>query len=299
MVQVPYRHDGPSGLVSMFVDSNEDGVCSDAERVLADVPVQPQKYWNTNFFFRPTAPLPPSARVCIRFGDESIVRVVRISNTDAAITRTDTSDVTLPLESMKEGDGASTTSDIGSYRYPDVPDIRQRVAECGPAAAANSMVSLAKEHGQDGRLPSDMMVMLDELRSDMRWTATDGVLSDMFVVGANLWSRKKGLPILTTKVGTQQGAGTLDTIDAALEAGDAAALRLSFSTSESGPLGGHVVTVVGVTQGARTFISIHDPRSPNGTDIYEVKNNAIDYALFDGTTTLSWGFIHTWTDGEL
>lgn len=194
-----------------------------------------------------------------------------------------------------------------AQREADVPDLQQRTDECAPTAAANSLISLAKEHGQDGRLPADSLTMIDELKGEMRWTPADGVVPDNFIVGKNRWAIQKGLPITTALVGNTRGKGTIDALAAALSAGGAGELRLRFGAPVGNGGyrmgGGHLVTIVGVTKNDfGTFIDINDPLTPSGTDTYKLDANGmlIGYPRKEnGVAFVGIGFTQTWTGTEL
>ncbi|MCC6405483.1 MAG: hypothetical protein IT405_03820 [Candidatus Yanofskybacteria bacterium] len=316
MVQIPYQNDGAAGRIRIALDLNKDGAFEENEIVVVS-PARPQRYWNSNYFFRDERLAGGPVRVRVAFaganGEESIEREVRPVDDDAVIRSSDFSGVTQPELSMREGQTRErvpvapvpTVPDSGSYRFADTPDLVQRIAECAPTAAANSLISLAREHGQDGKLPADSLTMIDELKGDMRWTPENGVLPDDFVAGKNLWAAKKGLPIKTEKVGNQNGTTTLEALARGLQAGKAAELRLAFAEPVRGGykvVGGHLVTVVGVhAVDGKTYIDIHDPKSPSGVDTHRVEGNRLtDYELYtEGVTVMSWGFTQTWTGQDL
>ena len=178
-----------------------------------------------------------------------------------------------------------------AVRY-GVPDIGQRIAECAPTSAANSLIALADEHGK--ALPADSD-LINELKGDMDWTPADGVLPINFVEGKNKWAARHGLPIRTEMVGDQQGTKTLEALLDALDGGAAAEVRLKFTDAAGKVNGGHMVTVTGVrVEGGETFIDVSDPRTPEGTDTYEVDGTVIKGYPYDGVAILSWGFVQYW-----
>lgn len=308
MVQVPYRRDGAPGTVSIMVNGFP---------VIEGAPARPERYWNSNFYTRDAGISGEQVRVRVTFtgpaGDEVIERDVSPTLSDEYIKPSDFEGITEPELSMKVGQTqvrqraspTPTIPDSGQYHMANTPDLLQRPAECAPTAAANSLISLANKHGQDGKLPADSLTMIDELKGDMRWTPKNGVLPDDFVAGKNLWAAKKGLPIRTEKVGNQTGTTTLAALEEALKNGKAAELRLAFAEPVRGGFkvtGGHLVTVVGVhTTNGKTYVDIHDPKSPGGVDTHLVEGNQItDYTLYaEGVTVLSWGFTQTWTGETL
>ncbi len=202
--------------------------------------------------------------------------------------------VTNPEESMKGWGSiayAQTEPVTNAYR-PGVPDIGQRIAECAPTSAANSIISLAEEHGAE--YPDDQTI-INELKGDMDWTPENGVLPPQFVEGKNKWAARHGLPIRTEIVGDKNGKGTLESIMDAMDGGAAAEIRIKFADNTGKATGGHMVTVVGVrVEGDQTFIEINDPRTPEGADTYEMNGNVIEGYPYDGQAILSWGFVQRW-----
>lgn len=317
MIQVPYRLDGDSGSVSVVMDFNGDGIFSEEELVIDRAPARPRRYWNSNYFFRNEKLTVGSMRVKVLFsgvtGEESIERTVEPTQSDEVFRLADFEGVTKPEQSMREGQTrvrapvapTPTVPNSGNYRFADTPDLVQRKDECAPTAAANSLISLVKEHGQDDKLPADSLTMIDELKGDMRWNPANGVLPDDFVAGKNLWAAKRGLPIKTEKVGNQTGTETLEALARSLKNGGATELRIAFAVPVRGGykvVGGHMVTVVGVhTTNGKNYVDFHDPKSPSGVDTHLVEGNRIaDYTLFaEGVTVMSWGFTQTWTGQDL
>jgi hypothetical protein len=298
MIQVPYRRDAPQGSLTVRVDEQE---------VFTAVPARPRKYWNSNYFFRSTGSFSDTARIDLAFEgkhDQALTRTVHVKVSSGEGMRMDFSGVAKPEESMREGEAMSGAQ--AGIREVDVPDLTQRPAECAPTAAANSLISLAREHGADDKLPADALTMVNELKGDMRWTPADGVVPADFIRGKNEWAAKKGLPIVTASVGNSQGIGSLEAIREGLAVGKAAELRIRFAEPTTGGkykiAGGHLITVVGVTETPNgTFIDVNDPRTPDGTETYRVENGQIEnYPLWpDGPVLIGLGFTQTWTGVEL
>lgn len=204
--------------------------------------------------------------------------------------------VTRPEESMKFGIKMVFAKEPVTEAGRITPDIGQKIAECAPTSAANSIISLAEEHGMEDKLPPDEQI-INELKGEMDWTPENGVLPPDFVEGKNTWMAKHGLPIRTTIVGSQHGIGTLEAILDAMASGAAAEIRMKFADKKGKVTGGHMVTITGVrTAGGETFIDVSDPRTPEGTDVYKVKGNIIEGYPYDGIAVLSWGFVQTWED---
>jgi hypothetical protein len=199
-----------------------------------------------------------------------------------------------PEESMKQGD----TAQVSSQTVPasGVPDFSQRKAECAPTVAANGLYSLAVKNGAADKLPKNPSEMIDGLKGDMLWTPAEGVVPDNFVNGKNKWAVTHGLPIKTEKIGDKDGRGTLDEIKTALAGGSAVEMRIRFADADLKVIGGHIVSVVAVREvDGQTFIDVHDPASPRGTETYPVSANEIlNYPYHDGDTVVGWGFKQTW-----
>lgn len=307
MVQVPYRHDGERGTLTVSLDLNADGAFSESEIVVRGFPGLPRKYGNSNYFFRPASAIPDDVQIRVSFDGvypQTIEKTVSVARSSDTGIKSELAGVTKPDLSMKEGEAPHGLQSV--QRDGDVPDLTQRKAECAPTAAANSLISLAKEHGADGKLPADPLTIIDELKGDMRWTPADGVLPDDFVRGKNEWAAKKGLPIRTEMIGDAQGTKTVDALFDALKNGKAAELRLRFAEPNGRGgykvTGGHLVTVVSVTKTDNgTFIDVNDPRTPNGTETYHIEGNQIEgYGLWtDGPTILGIAFSQTWTGQNL
>ena len=126
----------------------------------------------------------------------------------------------------------------------------------------------------------------------------NGVQSDDFVTGKNLWAARHGLPIRTTKVGDTHGIETIDPIREALEKGASVELRIKFANADGKSTGGHMVTVTGIHQGdGQTYLDINDPYTDaeEGSETVEVRSNRItNYGPYEGITALSWGFVQIW-----
>lgn len=266
-------------------------------QVIDAIPVYPKKDWRSGFPVS-LAAIPEGVSTAQISVDGKLALETKFNRkTEEADILLDLASVTRPEESMK-GWGAkaalagepATQATRGS-----VPDLTQRTAECAPTAAANNVMSLAEEHGTS---PADLPTpteIVDGLKADMDWTPADGVLPDNFVSGKNKWAARNGLPIRTEKVGDAQGARTIQDILDAMAGGGAAELRIRFSTPDGRVVGGHMVTVTGVrTEAGQTFIDINDPKTPAGTETYEVNGNIIEGYPSEFLATASWGFVQRW-----
>ncbi len=261
--------------------------------VLADdVSVLAKNNWRSGVPINNVGGLGEGSEVEIDINGVLYVRTVNIISRETDVL--ELSKVTNPEESMKGWTSVAYAQDepIESAYRPGVPDIGQAIAECAPTSAANSIISLMEEHGATP--PADSQ-LVSELKADMDWTPENGVLPPQFVEGKNKWAARNGLHIRTTLAGDQHGRGSLEKIMDEMAKGAAAELRIKFADAQGKATGGHMVTVVGVrTESGQTFIDINDPRTPEGTDTYEVNGNTIEGYPYNGMALVSWGFIQTW-----
>ena len=288
-----------TAFIDVAVDLNNDGEYGIEEWIVKDTPVRTQKDWNNNFYFDSPVAFDEAKKVRVVLGTEQKDVEVTVSSFEVG-NLLDLASVTNPEEATKgfgnsvvyAEDGVEVDVSIGG-----MPDISQQPGECGPTTAANSLGHLINKHGDEEDMPSDLDELIDQLKEDMNWTRENGVSPDDFAAGKNRWAERNGIPISTEKVGDKHGETTLDEIQEALENGEGVELRLKFGDPATGQaVGGHMVTVTGIHRGdGQTYIDIHDPASPMGTDTVEVQGNEItNYGLFEGWTLLSWGFIQTW-----
>lgn len=299
---VRFKVSGQATYLSLAVDSNGNGSFEPDEWEIKNVPVTPSAERPNTLGLRARLPLDRPVRLLAvtstRPQDPTSPRGQKAEFTVSPATHEvgrllDLGTVTNPEESMK-GLPVVFAQTGQLAEGVDALDIDQRIAECAPTAAANGLYGLAKKNGQDGKLPKNPVEAIDQLKGDVRWTPAEGSLPDDFVKGKNEFAARAGLPIRTAKVGDKNGLTSLDEIKKALEGGGAAELRLKFS--ENGKFkGGHLVSVVGVREvDGRTFLDIHDPLTPAGTDTYELSGNVLDYAPYEFDTSLSWGFTQVW-----
>jgi hypothetical protein len=290
---VPFVGSVRGATVDVALDTDGDGAF-DLGR--DDIPIVPRADWKHGFALDLAGKKlqRPRGRVALDTG-ESLEAVVTLRQEDVG-SLLDLATVTNPEESMKGwGRAALAKEPATEASRGNVPDLTQRIAECAPTAAANSIMSLAEEHGRSlADLPTPTEIV-DELKGDMDWTPADGVLPDNFVRGKNEWAAKNGLPIRTEKVGDKDGAKTIQELLDAMASSAAAELRVRFADANGKVVGGHMVTVTGVrTSGGQTFIDVNDPKTPAGTETYEVNGNVIEGYPFDGLAVASWGFVQRW-----
>jgi len=297
LIRVPFLKSADADArIDVYLDLNDDGAMSEEEHVVRNVPVRPRANWRVGYPFSVQDELEAGLMArAVLDGRETVEAKISLETYETG-ELLDLASVKNPEESMKGWIGAAQAGEPATEASRSgVPDLRQRIAECAPTAAANSIMSLAEEHGMslaDLPTPTDIV---DGLKGDMDWTPADGVLPDDFVKGKNEWAATNGLPIRTRKVGDQHGASTLEQVLDGMAAGGAAELRLKFGDARGRAVGGHMVTVTGVrAEGGQTFIDVNDPNTPAGTETYEVVGNEVVGYPFDGITVLSWGFVQVW-----
>ncbi|MBD3208027.1 MAG: hypothetical protein GF370_01050, partial [Candidatus Nealsonbacteria bacterium] len=287
-------------FINVGLDLDGDGAYSQSEWIVEGFPIRVRKDWNNNFYFVAPAGLENTTQGKVVLGAKQKDLKVNFNTLETG-DLFDLASVTNPEEAMK-GVGivyAQSGPEVNVSLEGDVPDITQTSGECGPTAAANSLVHLIQKHGQDEDLPDDLNDFLEELKNDMNWTEENGVLPDDFVTGKNKWAQDNGLPITTEKIGDEHGASTLEEIEDALSDGNPVEMRLKFGDPQSGEaVGGHMVTVTGMRRvDGKTYLDFNDPASPFGTDTVEVEGNQIsNYGLFEGWVLVSWAFVQTWED---
>ena len=286
--------------LTAYIDFDHNGTFDDTEKVATNVPVQTRADWMSGVPVALSTIVADRTPVKIILGSGESIEATLMVSSEEQDELLDLKSVTNSEESMKglsrvayaQGEPVTNT-----FR-PGVPDITQRISECAPTAAANSILSLAQEHGKSlDELPSPTEI-IDGLKQNMDWTPENGVLPNEFVQGKNEWAIQHGLPIRTTKVGDKNGLSTLTQLLDAMNNGAATELRITFGDPTTGKAtGGHMVTVVGIrTEGGQTFIEINDPKTPEGTETYEINANVIEGYPYDGLAVLSWGFVQVWDE---
>jgi len=309
-VAVPFLRGVEHPIVNVALDFNRDGVYSEDEVIAKNRLTGVQGDWINRFYFTHEARLEGSLNALVILsgedisidsfdalpdGAESVAVNVTIDSFEIGALL-DIDSVTNPEESMKgPGFNVAYARDT-DITIDGVPDISQRPGECAPTSAANSLISLINQNGDDDQKSGNPTDLIDDLKKDMNWTPQNGVLPDDFVRGKNTWAARNGIPIRTEKIGDANGVSTMDAIQDALENGDAVELRIKFGDPATGKaVGGHMVTVTGIyVDGDEISIDVSDPASPEGTDSYEIKGNQIIGYPFKGWTLVSWGFTQTW-----
>lgn len=310
IASIPFTKDAGQRYLSFALDANANGKFSEDEWVVKNIPVNAKAGWNSNLPFKKGLDLNNTVKVRLvatkspvsKFnefieGDVSLVKNISVQTQNLADFFG--SDTASNLEeSMKQG-GETGTNQL--VQNPLVPDFSQRPAECAPTVAANGLYSLAAKNGAADKLPKNPEEAIAGLKTEMNWTVKEGVLPDNFVAGKNKWAITHGLPIITEKIGDKDGRGTLAEIQQALANGSAVEMRIRFADSNLKAIGGHIVSVTSVREvDGSTYIDIHDPASPSGTDTYRISANEIlDYPYHNGSTVVGWGFKQTWTGAPM
>lgn len=288
------------GRITAWIDINGDGTYADTERVVTNMPVSGRTNWRSGFGVRIVGAVSEGAKVkvAIDSGDviETVLKMTSVGGEDVLEL-----DKVTDAENAMKGFGinvAHAEDPVTSAFRPGVPDLGQRIAECAPTAAVNSIMSLAEENGKSlSDLPTPTE-MVDQLKGEMDWTPANGVLPDDFVEGKTRWAVTHGLPIITEKVGDQHGLKTLQELLDAMGSEDGAAAELRIKFAQNGKVkGGHMVTVVGVhINGDEVYIDVNDPKTPAGTETYRVEGNVIQEYPYEGDAVISWGFVQRWQE---
>jgi hypothetical protein len=299
IINIPYIKNASVVYANVLIGS---------EWVIKNMPVSPTKDWSSNLTFKSSSDFSgnQSVRVVVskkRVGDTEFNQDLKgddfkVASVNVVLESLDeifgAEIPDKPEESMKQGGNAPANTTVANPT--GVPDFSQRKAECAPTVAANGLYSLAIKNGAADKLPENPQEMIDGLKGDMKWTFKTGVVPNDFVAGKNKWAVTHGLPIKTQTIGDRDGRGTLDEIKEALSKGAAVEMRIRFADANLKVIGGHIISVVRVREvDGNTFIDVHDPASPAGTETYKVVANSIEnYPYHDGDTVIGIAFSQVW-----
>lgn len=277
--------------LSASIDLNSDGAFGDDERVIVDLPAYPDDGWRAGYPFPVAGDLPEEVAVQITLSSgETFVGTANVLPYDPeALLDSNTS--TNP-NGMKAGAGDGKPGAL----HNGVPDLTQRIAECAPTAAANSIMALAERNGKSiSDLPNPTDIV-NGLKGAMDWTPENGVSPDNFVAGKDRYMAQLGFPIRTTFAGGDDGRGTIQELKEALDHDKAAEVQLKFTDPATGRgTGSHMVTVVSIEEvDGATMMRVNDPNTPAGTEIYDVSTGEMERYPSRWSVTFGWGFVQTW-----
>jgi len=302
LIQVPFiRSLEEDSQITIAVDTDGNGTFSDSEYLVSNFPVYAKENWRSGYYVVPGNPITDGMKARVAVGEKNYDVELETKVFDVG-ELLDLATVTDP-ENATKGWGITTIQAHGDedgvveITQNGVPDLTQRIGECAPTAAANSLISLVAKNGGEDLIPGDPQDFIENLKRHMNWTPENGVPPDDFVDGKNRWAAAAGVPIRTTKVGDTQGLTTIEAIRDALENKSAVELRIKFADNDAKFVGGHMVTVTGIHQAdGQTYLDINDPATPDsGTETVEIRSNQItNYGPWEGITVLSWGFVQTW-----
>lgn len=298
LVQLPFVKDMPRSSLDIYLDLNGDGNLDNQEQVVSKAQVSGYVGKFSGYYFVMPETSSQITRAKVVLAEKSYELGVEQELQNAG-TLLDMGTITDKENAMK---GLGIVEVLAQAEPIEivtegVPDLNQRVGECAPTAAANSLISLVAKNGGEDLVPGDPVDFIQNLKQHMNWTPENGVLPDDFVQGKNAWAAAAGVPIRTVKVGDKDGITTIEAIRDALAKGGAVELRLKFADENLNAEGGHMVTVTGIHQGeGQTYLDINDPVTANsGTETVEIRGNQIvNYGPWEGVAVLSWGFVQTW-----
>ncbi len=292
ILYVPFIMDrNESFFLDVYIDQDSDKAITETEQVVSRMRAHPDEGWRNGYAIPISQELGENVFVKIVLSSGEVFEgnaQVTSYNPKTLVNFENATDLN---NAMKQGGGGAPAP-----VRPSTPDITQRFAECGPTAAANSLISLAQQHGKKlSDLPSQTD-MINGLKAEMDWTPENGVSPDKFVEGKDKYMAKLGLPIRTTLAGGDDGRGTINELRDALRDGRATEVQLKFHDPETGAgKGSHVLTVVGVEEvDGKTLVKVHDPNTPSGTEIYDVTTGEVLNYPSEWSVTFGWGFVQTW-----
>lgn len=299
--------------IDVGLDRNQDGQIADDEWQVKEVSTFLVQNLKNNFWLS-------DSEKAIKVGDTILVSITLHSNvegiSDASLDKSITVEafevgellgfgVEGAHEDLKRGIGlpnaliATAYADAAEpvFRAGTTPDLSQGPMECAAVSAANSLMSLAGEHDKLDNLPKFTGELIEELKTDMKYTGRGITLPNM-VSGKNAFTQRHSLPVVTTI----KYAPTKEDILAALRSGAAVELSFAFVMSKSGRDNtGHVVTLVG---GSPSDLFVHDSGTPEGMDALRMYGTVqkgkqtfinVPYSLWDGVAYIDAIVIQNWT----
>lgn len=190
-----------------------------------------------------------------------------------------------PGQPVKEKTVSSLAKEFSVF-HEGVPDMDQKINECVPTSAANSLRWLAKGNNFTDKLPLSDTELLGELKDDMKWKVESGIIVDQnFLTGKDAFVSRHKLPIVTHQVGGKFDINIVAKIAEELRKGQDVEIDMEYGEYKADGSyerrGGHMVTVVGATGTADSqYLDIHDPLSsgPSKLDRYKIDGTrVVDY----------------------
>lgn len=271
VVQVSFRRDADPVLLSVWVN--------DAP-FIRDVPVTPERYWSVALASESVGSVGAHARIR-----------VEAHRSDGVRERTERSAIVRPLLMVPMPSLAGADDAVRMT----APDLSASPDQCAPVAVADALIWLAKQSSQDDRISVSPQTTIDELAESMHWVPGDGVRFDALARGSSQWIKEKGL---TVEVRTLRGAPQDVVIDGttARNRGHAVLFQLQVRDARGGIHGSHLVFVQQVVPRAEggAWVTVHDPLSPLGSDVYQVSSDGTleQYPYLAGRMAIMGGIVY-------
>ena len=303
----------PSGVwyANGLVDANNDGVFADSEWVVKNNQAVVQAGYANRFSFVLADELKTNTAENISVSFSLTVSKV---TTPADITEKDAlvfnaTRETVPVveqfglnvpgasEDLKRGVNVVYAQDFDSGIEGNIPDLTGGPMDCFAIATANNLINMAQQNGRRDDLPANPQDLINELKQDMQFN--DGILNRNFMPGKAAFVARYNLPIETREIRRP----TVDDLEEAFSSGDAVEISTTMLRSRSNrATTGHVLTGTGAFRdGDDGGISVHDPATPEGADIYELSQTGgdnpylmINYPMWDGIVIIDAIYIQNW-----
>lgn len=279
--------------ISIAVDINGDSIFSDAETFVTSYPVSPQKDFASGFYIPAKTVFTDGLTAQVTINNKSYMLMTEVMRHEVG-ELFNLSNVTKPEEAMKGWFTDNTRTPLTTTDVTHFTDFTQKKDECAPTVAINSAYYLLKK--QHISVPDSPQTHIDELKTDMDWGTTNGVTPHNYITGFINWAKRHDYPLTVKKIGDAHGNTTLSEIKQTLEEGNAVNIRVKFiNTNTNTAVGGHAVTVTRIyVINGMTYIAIHDPATPKGTEVIRVQSNQfVHYGPWEGISLLSWAFAHS------
>ena len=129
----------------------------------------------------------------------------------------------VPSDTVIKATGASFSVFNGG-----VPDINQDTNECVPTSVANSLRWLAEKNGYTDKLPESDEELIEELKTDFKWTPTGVDTDTNFIPGKTQFATDHKLPIETHMIGVNRDPDLIDKIKEEIDKGQAIEMAIYF-----------------------------------------------------------------------